>query len=227
VKFQVSKHIVIFVDILGFKEMIKDSDKKRKKEVIEAIETLLRLDDVIRRSSELVDNHSLRTMIMSDSITCSLPFISTENDPQLAMMLKGICTFQCFLLTRGILSRGGISIGNFYQDEKIMFGEALVDSYLLEEKEANYPRVIISEQDLMIIVNNSGFMKEDIINMFSKDDDGYFFLDYLKFSQEEACNLQYEEIEKWAIKFENSYFEVNESISGKYRWIKEKIKECK
>lgn len=46
----------------------------------------------------------------------------------------------------GYKPRDGITKGQFFIDDIFGWGSALVDAYLLESKEAIYPRVIIDEK---------------------------------------------------------------------------------
>ena len=45
----------------------------------------------------------------------------------------------------GWMLRGGVAIGQLYIDEVMVWGKALLTAYELEDKVANYPRVIIDE----------------------------------------------------------------------------------
>ncbi len=49
------------------------------------------------------------------------------------------------LIEKGILFRGGLTIGNIIHNENgTVFGQALIDAYQLETKSAKYPRIVLS-----------------------------------------------------------------------------------
>ncbi len=51
------------------------------------------------------------------------------------------------LIKKGILIRGGITIGNLVHNEDgIVFGQGLIDAYMLESKAAKFPRIILSNK---------------------------------------------------------------------------------
>ncbi|WP_218813793.1 hypothetical protein [Rickettsiella endosymbiont of Dermanyssus gallinae] len=82
-----------------------------------------------------------------------------------------------FAIQKGFLIRGGISIGYFLYDDCIPFGKAYNDAYMLESKEAVYPRILAS-QEVVDCFNSD--KKWGTKEYFLKDDiDGRYYLDYL------------------------------------------------
>lgn len=53
------------------------------------------------------------------------------------------------------LLRGGISIGQLFIDDVMVWGEALLNAYYLEDKVANYPRIIIDKNIVSEIIQNN------------------------------------------------------------------------
>jgi len=74
----------------------------------------------------------------------------------------------------GWLLRGGISIGKLFIDDVMVWGEALLKSYYLEDKVANYPRIIIDKRVIGEINKDS-----QLIEYIRKDFDGLYFLNFL------------------------------------------------
>lgn len=55
------------------------------------------------------------------------------------------------LLCLGHLSRGAVVVGELYHRDNIVFGPALIEAVRLEESEAFYPRIIISDEAFELI----------------------------------------------------------------------------
>ena len=84
--------------------------------------------------------------------------------------------FQIYSVGEGVgyLVRGGITIGNLFIDDTIVFGKALVDSYRLEDKTAYYPRIIFDTKTI-----NEIKKYDDLCSFILQDFDDIFFLNYL------------------------------------------------
>jgi hypothetical protein len=74
----------------------------------------------------------------------------------------------------GWMLRGGITIGQLYIDEIMVWGEALVKAYYLEDKVALYPRVIL-DSNVISEIKDDSVLSEYI----RKDFDDLTFLNYL------------------------------------------------
>ena len=74
----------------------------------------------------------------------------------------------------GVLIRGGYSFGQLYHENGVVFGEAMVDAYQLESKQAIYPRVLVSDR---IIERLKGIPDADR-DFFLQDTDGRWHLNY-------------------------------------------------
>ena len=81
-------------------------------------------------------------------------------------------------LKRKLLTRGAISTGNFFCDDTMVWGTGLVNSYLLENKVAIYPRIIIDPKligELKIAIDGE---KYHSYKWLKQDEDGLFFVHY-------------------------------------------------
>jgi predicted DNA-binding protein len=70
--------------------------------------------------------------------------------------------------------RGGICKGQLYIDDVFVWGKGLVDAYMMESAEADYPRIIIAPE---VVDGASKHLKDAMIE---EDTDGKFILNYLK-----------------------------------------------
>ena len=131
--------VVAFIDILGFKEMIKKSEKDTNE--YERVWNALR---VIKRWKK--DHRSRHTETTSISIFSDSIVISSSSEPimnTLKYVIEDVMYLQENLLQYEILCRGGVSVGNLYHSKNKMFGPAFLEAYRLESIEAKYPRVIL------------------------------------------------------------------------------------
>ena len=151
------KHIVAFVDILGFKAMIDQ---------IEAGTLHHGFLNQCLSFSERLGRGQLKFTIMSDAIVISRefearrtkiagrprwkPFTTEEN-------VKGIFSTLSLLsisfLRMGVFVRGAVTIGNLYHRGNVVFGDGLVKAYLLETNKAVFPRIIVSPELLPFAPN--------------------------------------------------------------------------
>jgi hypothetical protein len=84
---------------------------------------------------------------------------------------------QMFLLEKGIVVRGGLTIGDVYWENDQAFGPGLVRAYELENDLAQYPRIIL---DAPVVAALGEAAKRGFGSQFFREDfDGLWFVDYL------------------------------------------------
>lgn len=82
----------------------------------------------------------------------------------------------------GLFIRGGVSIGEAYFDEYVQSGGAFLTAYDIEEHQAIYPRIILSEDAVAEVRISCGHYstKDCPLNqLFAVDADGAIFVNYL------------------------------------------------
>ena len=186
------KSIVAFLDILGFKRIIGQSDFENVFQIFQSIITGDKANLALYRAVPLYENESeippdeailyryndaleaAQIDIMSDSIVVSTPAINPE---ALAVVIDICSVIQEMLLEleNPILLRGAISVADFYSDGRLIFGKALVDAYLAQEQYAVYPRIIISNE-----VTIGRRVSIDTNADLPKDSDRYYRVDCLE-----------------------------------------------
>lgn len=230
--------IVCFIDILGFTEMIKTKCKNG-----EGNELLSRLYNSLNRSYELI-NITLafeNTKIFTDNIIISCP-IQGNGEKELSSVLYSLLWYQYQLTLEGFFIRGGVSVGDNYMDENIVFGPALIDAYEAESKLANSPRIILDKKctELHEKINKqyllSGLYSEYAKYLEVGGDDGILFVNYLSlyknFPSNDICNCIYDlEKHKCRIVENLEFFKREEDdpqkelkrikIRDKYLWVAE------
>jgi hypothetical protein len=70
------------------------------------------------------------------------------------------------------LFRGGITVGTLYHKDRVVVGEALINSYQLET-ETIYPRIEISKEVINIIENYKRYPEENLESLYLYKDNKY------------------------------------------------------
>ncbi len=146
-----TRHIVAFVDILGFKAMIDQVEHGTLHPDL--------LNECLSFSESLgALTPRCTTTIMSDAIVLSHVFDtrrtkssghlcwSTEEKVQNILEMLTLLSFR--FLRLGVFVRGAVTIGNLYHRGNVVFGDALVKAYLTETNKAVFPRIIVSPEVL-------------------------------------------------------------------------------
>jgi hypothetical protein len=133
------RSIVTFIDILGFREMV------RNRPAGEIGRILAVLGDVAEGDVS-GDEHPAglaRSIGFSDSIVRACPIDSADQLGALFYELISLVHVQMELASLGVFMRGGLTVGDVYMRAGKIFGPAMVRAYDLESKYAIYPRVIV------------------------------------------------------------------------------------
>jgi hypothetical protein len=144
-------------------------------------------------------------------------------------ILIDLVHLQLELLLRGILFRGGLVVGDVYHKDNIVFGPGMNEAYELESKYAKSPRIILTKKTI-----DEGFSHnpeqntpemelEHILSTVRKDSDGYYFIDYLKQSEEFDFEYDYYVmLNKTKNFFEKELLDnKDKNIIEKYLWLKQ------
>jgi hypothetical protein len=157
--------IVCFMDILGFSNFIEDYDTNLKSSVLQDIQ-----ESFSQAKEGLLENPYLNKEIVkhleyqtfSDNICISIPFFDNPQDflSNFNILITYVRGFQYLMMNKGFFTRGGISTGSYYADKNIIFSMGLVKAYMLESKQAIYPRVIV---DKAIIERFRNYSEDELI----------------------------------------------------------------
>ncbi len=180
---------VAFIDILGFKEIIKGLSQNPIKffEIKRLLESLLMDEKRIYgvQARILLDyNKSFNMTVFSDSIVISDKFDQSDSlgkfnhSYNVLLHAKDIASR---LLRVGVLCRGGVANGKMYHQDRIFFGDGLVRAFEFESQLAIYPRIIVSEDianDLIARDDSLGIVNIKLSDILSRDVDGLWFINY-------------------------------------------------
>lgn len=146
------------------------------------------LEKISFTAEELKEALKYKIRIFSDNIIISIPAYLKESKKNYQRTSETIFTLTAILIKNfaleGILLRGGITCGNFFSNNELVWGTALIRAYNLENKHALYPRVIVDNnllENLNITGNNKIFFST--LNRFlTKDFDDTYFIDFVRYS---------------------------------------------
>jgi len=187
------ERLVAFIDILGFKEIVRQSESDSIQ--IEFIYSILkylkkwdRQDKWDLRFVEIEERfqygnrekydirEKTNSTSFSDSIVVSVKVDDDINEVT-STLVANLAYMGALLLKKGILFRGGLTFGDVIHDDNgTVFGQGLTDAYMLESKNAIYPRIIMSDKlikklNYPINTKHDSYPYHQYINNFG---DGYY-----------------------------------------------------
>lgn len=184
--------IVCAIDILGFSQMIVNSCRDGYGDKL-----LREINYLINKNKQCIVPNKYsegKIKIFTDNMVVAYP-IKDDGEAELDEVLDNVSEYQFNLALEGLFVRGGISVGEFYINEDIVFGPALLDAHNVESQIACYPRIILDEKTVKRVQKYISYY--DVAPQQSKiliDSDGQWFLNYLNtiFSFYTKCNNEYE-----------------------------------
>lgn len=169
------EYIVAYIDLLGVTNRINSKDNQL---AMNKLYNLYTFSVNLTKEIQIKENKNIQFKIFSDNIIIAKK-LSTETNQRsqdIHSLLMCAGHFQELSISDSVgwLLRGGISIGQLFIDDVMVWGEALLKSYYLEDKIANYPRIIIDKN----IVNE--IMQNEVLHEYlRKDFDNLYFLNFL------------------------------------------------
>lgn len=235
--------IVVFLDVLGFKNKIlsakTDSEVKEIFNILTYIKawntsdgenSFIEAKDFCNESYVKLTNEQFKQIqkdlhisYFSDSLVITWPYEDKDLNTKLFLIIRSLAYLISKLAGANFFTRGGISIGEMFYKDNIFFGPAFLESYKLESEIAIYPRIILSDK-LSDIANTIPYVKQD--------NDGVLYVDWVNFikeninNQQNVNNQQFKtimaNIKNW---IDNNINEnkSNFKIRTKYEWLKNQI----
>lgn len=168
-------YIVAYIDLLGVSNKIKAADQQL---AMNKLHNLYTFSVDLTKDIQIDENKDIQFKIFSDNIIIakklSNEIFQRKKDIRSLLMCAGHVQELAASDSVGWLLRGGISIGQLFIDDVMVWGEALLKSYYLEDKIANYPRIII-DKNVVNEINQDSQLSEYI----RKDFDNLYFLNFL------------------------------------------------
>lgn len=216
--------MIAFVDILGFKEMIKNRiDIPSVVQLLQNIKNKTSSFDLqfTQQDNKTYANYIPDFISFSDHMIISFPFSDNtgrhyqEYNVFSTYLYKIIVDLQIDALTRGYLLRGAITIGDVYYEANIIFGDKLIEAIEDEAHLAIYPRIIASQS----LIN---FVKSYNLHFpyFKLDCDGILYIDYIAAIKDAPNDEQLKNIKNMIEKnIQSQVVKNNLNIKAKWGWL--------
>lgn len=219
------EHYVLFVDILGFQKIVEDrimgpGEIQSMLDTVEMFSNKMFMgaNEELAKFSENIDPYKIEHF--SDSIIVAIPTCRLINDKSVHQYQNLLWIYffaralqQMFCLHE-ILTRGGITLGGVFSDDKRIFGPAINQAYRLEQA-ASTPRIIVDQA----VIEKLNFYD---IKYFKKDVDGWWYIDYLKADNDYILKRIVPACKRVLEKHKDTE---DLSLKTKYGWLKNKLEE--
>ena len=173
---ETQEYMVAYIDLLGVTNRIKDKETDNL-----SMNILHNLYSRTIEDMQIIDIqelHEIKYKIFSDNIIIAIKLSKDDGKrkKQISAILFSVRDMQETAASDcvGWMLRGGISIGQLYIDDVLVWGDALVKAYKLEDTVANYPRVVIANDIIEELLEI-----ERIRDYIRRDFDGLYFVNYL------------------------------------------------
>lgn len=225
---------VIFLDVLGFQENLKVFEEEAINNVknnpesfeLPVSQKANEFIDTFKSVVSVLDEIDFKYYLFSDNICISVDYV--ENKDFLIEILFTISELFYRFLQKGYFLRGGIDIGKFIDDEQIAVGVPLANAYLLENKVAVFPRIVISENYKKKL---DEYAKDELISPGN--------IQIMRYLIKQSCEISYLNVFYGALVIEDKlqYFNniknaieenltanlFKEQVYNKYKWLAEEF----
>lgn len=145
------EHVVCFMDLLGFRQLVTSMGVSEARREIAELERIL--DSVVEpyRDPEEepgADPEGIRVNYFSDCmcLSMSLRTRSAKNYlDRIFWLLVHVLHVQGELAWNGRLVRGGVVIDRHYSSDRLIFSPAQIRAYDIESRRATFPRVVVDD----------------------------------------------------------------------------------
>ena len=169
-----------FLDILGFGELIGDLQRGGIKfqDVRELLHTVNSPPHERTATTKFgFYAADLRHQSISDAMCIS----ATATGPGLMHLLLYLRGLALSILHKGYFTRGAVVKGRIYHDDRMAFGEALINAFTFEQTVARYPRIMITREVALDLekLSTHEIIGEELAHIVGQVSDGPYYLNIL------------------------------------------------
>jgi hypothetical protein len=221
-------HLIAYLDILGFRDLIKSKPPGFISHVIGRAIQWTSPDKKDQKSFQ--ENYVNFSDLIVHTIPLETPAVRAAGG-DLYYEIKNLAFAQAALINEGVLLRGALTVGLLERTYKVLFGPGLIAGYELERDYAQFPRIILSpglfQQNKATRLLWAHEFHEEMKYLgeyVKRDDDGLVFIDYLSTWREaartEASFLEFLQTHKKLIERGIDEHNDNGKVLQKYLWLK-------
>ena len=147
-----TKHYIAYMDILGYKEYLQNHPENAS----EYLDTILNAVKRVKQSSVsftktandfFLVNGEIKLKVFSDNIFLCLPVTedAAEIRRAIAFIIQVASIQRGLTIQHGLLMRGGLTIGDVFINDDIVFGQGLIDAVGMESG-TEFPCITVSDE---------------------------------------------------------------------------------
>jgi hypothetical protein len=222
-------HLVTYIDIMGFRDMVADKSPNYISKVIRLVKEAFEPDKRLKKTYE--ESY----VNFSDLIVHTIPLKSKANIQHRSGLvfyrILDIVHGQAKLIDDGIVVRGALTVGGMEKSYNVLFGPALISAYDLERKSARFPLIVVDPTLLrefkinpLLQLTNYEHDAEYVWQYLRKDAEGFTFVDYLGGLVHEIDPADYIDFlrrHKSFVEHSLLEFKSNAPVFAKYKWLKD------
>jgi len=141
--YKTSRYCIAYLDMLGAKSIIYNDDKNKHLNIINMIYGDAR-DEGKMFTRE--GDPSIFIKIFSDNILLAVNTDDGNREQNIEQIIGRVNNIIHEVADYGYLMRGAITEGDFFHNDTIVYGKALIEAVKMEEKDAIHPRVIVKKE---------------------------------------------------------------------------------
>jgi hypothetical protein len=216
-----------FVDLLGFSSRILEC-----KSPVQSNMLLANLDAVIQEQKETwaLSGSTWQYRLFSDCLVFANPVTDRQalGEPELGRCFEELAWYQLQMLHAGFVVRGAIAFGEMHISEDLCFGKALVEAYRLENKDAKYPRVILSDHVRLLVEKHMSWYANPASapqahSLLRDIEDDRFFVNYLEATNYTGEGPDWDVLTRHRDLIVSNLrrFRGSDGIKPKYEWLRD------
>jgi len=137
----------------------------------------------LKNISPDADHSMYQLKVFTDNIVLGYPFYSEDGESEFGHTIWAIKQYQLGMALEGFFIRGGLSMGWLFMDNNTVYGDSLLEAYMIEHKIARDPRIVLSKRVLDLVKHHTSYyfspqdspQNRDVLI----DTDGQAFVHYL------------------------------------------------
>lgn len=230
------RSVVAYMDVLGYKQMADHAEKVGNQnaflaqlhEALSKGREWLQIEEMIPPVIGPYDFYAIRAF--TDNIVIGWPIRQWRRDDgevELDSAVSRLSAFQLEMANAGFFVRGGISMGDAYIDDIVVFGSGFLEAYDGESRLARDPRIVLTKSATAAVKKHLTDKQETEHSSENRDlycdNDGQWFLNYLEtiLSAMDEAGPAYAELvrHKEVVERKLTEFRSDPSRWMKYLWV--------